>query len=202
MSFILLDVSHVGQRDIGAHAGHESRSEVNGCWYAATCMVSYFWEIGPRLGVPEQYAGGHDPQPMGARYGDLKANENYEGVLLPAAKIWTAVQLYKVLENHGPCYVRRGFRDATTGQLTGGHAIVLIGCSISANQVCILDPWYSKDGGGAGANKWRQHHSLDAFNDFFKWQEWMPRISLMYRKQTSPVDAISHIRLHQELTWW
>ncbi|MFN9039667.1 MAG: hypothetical protein ACK5YO_25440, partial [Planctomyces sp.] len=90
----------------------------------------------------------------------------------------------------------------TTGQLTGGHAIVLIGCSISANQVCILDPWYSRDGGGAGPNKWRQHHSLEAFNDFFKWQEWMPRISLMYKQQTSAMEAISHIKLHQELMWW
>ncbi len=202
-SFILLDVPHVGQREIGGHTGHISHSEQNGCWYASTCMVSYFWEAGPRLGVPAQYADNpKDPKPMGARYSTLKQNENFEGVPLPAAKAWTIYKLYNVLENYGPCYVRRGFRDKVTGKLAGGHAVVLIGANLIDKQVCILDPWYTKDG-GAGPNKWRQHHSLADFNGFFKWDEaWAPGISLMYKKQTDPLAAVSHIKQNLDLMWW
>jgi hypothetical protein len=201
MTFILLDVPHVGQRDIGAHAGHESRAELNGCWYAATCMVSYFWEIGPRLGVPKQYEGGHNPKPMSRRYSTLKANENYEGALLPATRTWSAFPLYWILMKHGPCYVRRGFRDKF-GKLTGGHAVVLTGCNISSSEVCVLDPWYSQDNRGAGPDRWRQHHSIDAFNDFFKWEEPTPGTSLMYKKQANPGEARQHIKSRQESRWW
>jgi len=112
MSFILLDVPHVSQNDIGGHTGHVHHSEQNGCWYATTCMVSYFREAGPRLGVPAQYARDpKDPDPIGKRYRELKLNEGYEGVPLPAAKKWTEFKLYNVLENYGPCYVRRGYRN-------------------------------------------------------------------------------------------
>lgn len=203
-AFLLLDVPHVGQRDIGAHSGHISHSEQNGCWYASTCMVGYFWEAGPRLGVPEQYAANpKDPQPMGSRYATLKANENFEGVPLPAAKKWTVYKLYNVLENYGPCYVRRGYRNKTTGNLDGGHAVVLIGVNLIDKTVCILDPWYSRDTGGAGAGKWRQHYSIADFNDFFKWDEsWTPGISLMYKKQGNPISAASYVQRHLDLMWW
>jgi hypothetical protein len=150
-AFILLDVPHVGQREIGGQTGHASHSEQNGCWYASTCMVSYFWEAGPRLGVPEQYAANpRDPEPMGARYATLKKNERFEGVPLPASKKWTINKLYNVLENYGPCYVRRGYRNKVTGNLDGGHAVVLIGANLVEKEVCILDPWFSKDAGSAG----------------------------------------------------
>ena len=203
-SFILLDVPHVGQLDIGGHTGHVSHSEQNGCWYASTCMVSYFWEAGPRLGVPAQYAANpKDPEGMGARYASLKANENFEGVPLPAAKKWTIQKLYNVLENYGPCYVRRGFRDAVSGKLEGGHAVVLAGANLIDGTVCILDPWFTKDKGGAGADKWRQHHSLAQFNDFFKWDElWAPNISLMYKKQSNAIAAVGHIKKNLDLMWW
>lgn len=140
---------------------------------------------------------------MGARYQELKKNEHYEGIPLPAAKKWTIQKLFNVLEYYGPCYVRRGFRNSTTGELEGGHAVVLIGANIIDKQVCILDPWFSKDNSGAGPDKWRQHHSIEQFNDFFKWDEyWAPGISLMYKKQKDPLAAIAYIKKHQDLMWW
>lgn len=203
-AFILLDVPHVGQRDIGAYPGHASRSELNGCWYASTCMVGYFWEYGPRMGVPEQYAPNPaDPLPMGERYATLKKNEHFEGVPLPSTKKWTMYKLYNVLEHHGPCYVRRGYVDKATGTLSGGHAVVLIGANLLDKTVCILDPWYSKDKGGAGADKWRQHHPIADFNAFFKWDEpWTPGISLMYKKRPNAIEASGYIAKHRDLMWW
>src|SRR5207248_8942482 len=128
--------------NIGGHVpGYSSHSEQNGCWYATTCMVSYFWEAGPRLGVPAQYAGNPlDPKPMGARYDQLATNENFAPVSFPTDKKWTADRLMDALGRYGPCYVRRGFRNAA-GTLTGGHAIALIGANNFTNQAAVLDPW-------------------------------------------------------------
>ena len=144
-----------------------------------------------------------DPDAMGARYRELKQNESFEGVPLPTAKKWTVYKLFNVLEYYGPCYVRRGYRSTVTGNLEGGHAIVLIGANITDNQVCVLDPWFKKDEGGAGPNRWRQHHSIAEFNDFFNWNEyWMPGISLMYKRQPDPLAAKAYINQHQDLMWW
>ncbi len=199
MAFILLDVPFVSQNDIGGQTGHAHHSEQNGCWYASTCMVSYFWEAGPRLGVPKQYKRNPgDPEPMGKRYKELKKNENFEGVPLPARHSWTTVKLFNLLENYGPCYVRRGYRDATTGKLTGGHAVVLSGADIALDRVMVLDPWETKNEAGKG----RQTYGIAEFNDFFKWQEdWARGISLMYKKQRNVVDAAAYIKTHRLDAW-
>jgi len=199
MSFIMLDVPHIGQRNIGEHAGEVTHTEQNGCWYASTCMVSYFWEAGPRLGVPAQYADDPtDPAPMGARYQQLKNNENYEGVLLPAGKKWTIYKLYNVLENFGPCYVRRRFIDRH-GKLSGGHAVVLAGANITTGEVVLLDPWYSSH--TEGEERWRQKLSIDTFNSIFNWEEYVKGTSLMYKKQDNPFDGIKHISTHCLKAW-
>jgi hypothetical protein len=105
MAFVLLDVPYVPQLNIVGHVpGFTSHSEQTGCWYATTCMVSYFWEAGPRLGVPAQYANNpQDPLPMGARYLELAANEHFASVSLPLNKKWPADRLMDVLGRHGPC---------------------------------------------------------------------------------------------------
>ncbi len=196
MSFIELDVPFVSQNEIGGHTGHISHSEQNGCWYASTCMVSYFWEAGPRLGVPAQYEGrAQDPLPMGARYAELKTNEAYEGVPLPQAKKWTIYKLANVLEYFGPCYVRRGFRDKTTGQLTGGHAIALVGAHVGKGHVAVLDPWETT------RKKGRKVYTIDTFNDFFKWNEPIAGVSLMYKRQSNPLAAHRHILSKRQLHW-
>src|SRR5215469_11981186 len=51
---IKLEVPFVTQLGIGSHvkgvAGHD---DPTGCWYASACMVAYYFEAGPRYGVPE-----------------------------------------------------------------------------------------------------------------------------------------------------
>lgn len=198
MAFILLDVPYVPQLRIGGHLpGHPTHSEQNGCWYASTCMVGYFWEAGPRLGVPAQYADNpQDPKPMGARYSELMANEHFASVPLPGNNTWTADALMDVLGSRGPCYVRRGFRNAA-GQLTGGHAIVLIGANNSLDQVAVLDPWNDADN-PTGFKLF----TVAQFNDFFKWSDAnAAKYSLMYKKQTSEVSARRTILTKRRDSW-
>ena len=198
MAYILLEVPYVPQLNIGGHVnGFVGHSEQNGCWYASTCMVSYFWEAGPRLGVPAQYAGNpQDPKPMGARYAELAANEHFAPVPLPANKTWTAGQLMDVLGQYGPCYVRRGFRNAS-GALTGGHAIVLIGANNSTNEVAVLDPWKNaKNPTGL------RFFPVSEFNDFFKWDDVnAARYSMMYKERERPVASRAHILTKRRDGW-
>ena len=52
---IYLDVPYVSQLNYGG-----GMNDPTGCWYASACMVSFYFEAGPRLGVPEIYGpGGH-----------------------------------------------------------------------------------------------------------------------------------------------
>jgi hypothetical protein len=209
MAFVRLDVPFVSQNEIGSHVkGAKTHSEQNGCWYASTCMIGYFWEYGPRLGVPEQYKKGwvdsivswfkyvpSDPKPMGSRYKDLKENEGFKGCPLPSANKWTADGLMKILTDHGPCYVRRGFRDAK-GNLSGGHAIVLAGANKGKDEVVCLDPWETTKDKGTVV------YSLADFNDFFKWDEsWEAGISLMYKQRADPAAAKQYIVQRMLKTW-
>lgn len=198
MAFILLDVPYVPQLNIGGHVpGYTGHSEQNGCWYASTCMVSYFWEAGPRLGVPAQYKDNPlDPKPMGARYAELMTNEHYASVQLPSDKKWTADRLMDVLGARGPCYVRRGFRNPQ-GQLTGGHAIALVGANNGTNQVAVLDPW--KDPKNPTGMRF---FSVADFTDFFKWDDVnAQKYSLMYKKQASEVQARAYVHTKLRDTW-
>ena len=209
-NFIDLDVPFVSQRDIGIHTGTKSHSEQNGCWYASTCMVSYFWEIGPRLGVPEQYTSQpdhHDPAGMGARYDQLVDNEGFQKYPVPTSNTWTIEELFNVVKDKGPCYVRRGFRDKK-GNLTGGHAIVLKGANKDTKQVAMLDPWekYTKPVKVFGKtlikskHRGREVYSLDEFNDFFKFDS-RRQYSLMYKNPPNGVTAASHIEGKKLDSW-
>jgi hypothetical protein len=198
MAFILLDVPYVPQLEIGTHvAGYGGHSESNGCWYASSCMVGYFWEAGPRLGVPAQYAGRPtDPLPMGARYAELALNEGFTPVPLPSNSTWTADGLMEILGKYGPCYVRRGFRNAT-GALTGGHIIVLIGANATNSQVAVLDPW--NDAANPTGMKF---FTTAAFTDFFKWSDTNAiKYSMMYKKQANAVTARRRILEARKDIW-
>jgi hypothetical protein len=198
MAITLLDVPYVPQLNIGGHVeGYVGHSEQNGCWYASTCMIGYFWEVGPRLGVPAQYAGNPtDPKPMGARYAELAKNENFAPVDLPPDKAWTANRLMEVLGQYGPCYVRRGFRNSL-GVLSGGHAIVLIGANNGNDEVAVLDPWKNaKNPTGL------RFFPVSEFNSFFKWDDSnASKYSLMYKKQPSVVAARAYILTKRKESW-
>lgn len=84
---IKLDVPFVSQLDFGG-----GMNDFTGCWYCSACMVAYFFEAGPRRGVPELHSGsmtkaerkalsrylgrqGHDPFVQGhAATGTLRAS--------------------------------------------------------------------------------------------------------------------------------
>lgn len=198
MAFTLLDVPYVPQLNIGGHVeGYVGHSEQKGCWYASTCMVGYFWEAGPRLGVPAQYKDDPtNPKPMGARYGELAANEQFAPVTLPTSKAWTADKLMDVLGQYGPCYVRRGFRNKQ-GALTGGHAIVLIGANNGLNEVAVLDPQKST----RNLTGFRIFKAAE-FSDFFKWDDtYAAKYSLMYKKRDSTVSARAYILTKRKDAW-
>lgn len=187
MSDVHLKVPYVSQLNIGGSPLQGGRHDPTGCWYAAICMLGYYREIGPRLGVPEQYVkpdgspqktdlgfrggkGATAALGMGSNYEKLMDNEGLITVPLPAGKQWSSAQLAGILTKFGPCYVRRGFvRD---GKLTGGHAIVLVGAKPSDDAVIVHDPW-------TGPN---QQMSIDEFNRVFKFNDVRAsKYSMMYK---------------------
>lgn len=51
-----LDVPFVSQLNIGGHVkGAATWNDYTGCWYASACMIGYFFEAGPRRGLPENF---------------------------------------------------------------------------------------------------------------------------------------------------
>lgn len=196
---IHLDVPFVTQMKIGAHAGGNYWNDTTGCWYAAVCMISYYYEAGPRKGVPAQYTinkfmrDKNDnvigemtiaSEPIGARYDELMKNEGLESIELPSNKKWNCEQLCRILETKGPCYIRRGFRNKHTGALEGGHAIVMVGCEISTQSVFFHCPTL-------GPNR---KVSIAEFNDMFKWDD--PRavkFSMMYKPKKEKGRSVSDL---------
>lgn len=172
----MLDVPFVTQMKVGAHAGGNYYNDTTGCWYAGICMIAYYYAPGPRQGVPAQFTISKFTrdkddkvtkvkaivaEPMGARYEELMANEGLATVPLPGGKQWTCESLCDILATKGPCFVRRGFRNKTTGVLTGGHIIVLVGCKISSRKVYYHCPTKGPS----------QEVTIEAFNDMFKWDD-------------------------------
>ncbi len=162
---------------VGAHAGGHYFNDTTGCWYAAVCMLGYYRAPGPRLGVPEQYSktkymrkstGEVDraftatvAEPMGGRYEQLKTNEGLVSVDLPKSKQWDCTTLWQILQQKGPCYVRRGFVNPTTGELQGGHAIVLVGANPGTDIVYHHCPTVGP----------YQEMSIADWNACFKWDD-------------------------------
>lgn len=195
----MLDVPFVTQMKIGAHAGGNYFNDTTGCWYAAICMIAYYYAPGPRLGVPAQYTihkfmrdkddnvigeMAIAAEPIGARYDELMANEGLVTVPLPDSKKWTCEALCDILATKGPCYVRRGFRNKSTGTLEGGHAIVLVGCKMSSKKVYFHCPTL-------GPNR---EVTIDAFNDMFKWDDpRAARFSMMYKPNPSAGSKVADL---------
>lgn len=49
---ITLNVPFVSQLDFGG-----GMNDYTGCWYCSACMLAYYFEAGPRQGVPELHSG-------------------------------------------------------------------------------------------------------------------------------------------------
>ena len=194
MPDIYLSVPYVTQVNIGGHVqiGH-GRTEKMGCWYAAVCMLGYFREAGPRLGVPAQYVkpdgtphqvdakGNIQPLGMGANYPTLVENERLTTIPLPANKKWTCEKLTEILRDCGPCYMRTKLYGAG-GHFLGGHILVLVGAKTTTNTVTIHDP-------AKGPNI---ELSIDELNNKFNWDETPLSKYSMMCKLSSPTRARSN----------
>lgn len=156
MASIYLNVNFVSQLGFGDPA-HPS-NDWTGCWYAAACMVAYFFEAGPRLGLPEKYdaAKGYHAPMKNEDYPKLMANEHLAAITLPASKAWGADQLPDLLRRWGP--LSFGWNKTANGQ-TYGHRSVLIGYDDKTGQAIFHDPERAPN----------SRLSLADFNAKFRW---------------------------------
>ena len=115
-----------------------AQSRSMSCWYAAACMVNYYWEAGPRLGLPDAWAANTGITPAQQR--DLARNENLRRVN-SADHEFTANTLISTVRSYGPIWA--------DGDWYGpAHAIAVTGASTEGEgggTVYLNDP----DGGVA-----------------------------------------------------
>jgi hypothetical protein len=135
-----LNVPFVTQLGIGGHVpGATPRNDPTGCWYASACMVNYYFEAGPRLGVPElfarnlgggllgHYATGSSPADrLASNHHDLLAKREH---LEPVAKCatshaYTLSELEELLRTRGPIFF---YWTKQHGGKSYGHASVMKG---------------------------------------------------------------------------
>jgi hypothetical protein len=152
---LLLDVPLVGQ------------VQAMDCWYAAACMVAYYQEAGPRLGLPRAWVA--DRGVASTAFARLAAVEGLIPVPLPSgAHAATNYDIFGWLVNHGPLWA--------AGDWYGfGHVIVITG--IEGDTVHINDP-DDQQGGDDGR---RATETITWFNDHLWWDV---AGSLMYKPAT------------------
>lgn len=140
-----LDVPFVTQLDIGGHARPADSTakplnDPTGCWYASACMVNYYYESGPRLGVPEIYKQALDKGGQLGHYatGSGPANKlcsNHHELLAKrenlvpvdgcaSGKVYSKEDIEALLTNSGPIFM---YWMKTHGASTYGHASVIKG---------------------------------------------------------------------------
>lgn len=98
------------------------------CWYASACMVCYYREAGPRLGLPKKWEAnqGIDPEDFVA----LAKTEGMKPYPLPISQ-WTSASLCDALRFAGPLWC--------AGYWFGvPHIVVLTG--VDGNTIYINDP--------------------------------------------------------------
>jgi len=113
------------------------------CWYASACMVAYYHEAGPRLGLPDKWVANN-----GISVPDfirLAQAEKLVGIATPSGNL-TAQQLEVFLRNYGPLWCA-GHWDGLP------HIVVLTGVEDAAIYVNDPNPF-----------KKQRKESLDWFN--------------------------------------
>ena len=158
MASIFLDVPFVTQ--LGFGGPKDPQNDWTGCWYASACMVAYYFEAGPRLGLPEKYdpiKRKHSPM-SNDEYPKLMANEHLVLVALPTSKAWTAEQIPDLLRKYGPLSFGWNKTSLKTGN-TYGHRSVVIGYDETSSEVQFHDP----------ENLPNSRLGLESFNAKFRW---------------------------------
>lgn len=129
---IKLNVPFVTQLGIGGHVtGAVPRDDPTGCWYASACMVAYYFEAGPRLGLPALFNKNLRGGKIGHRaiqaneQADLAKNEGLEPVVYCGqVHDYTLEELEGLLGSKGP--ITFGWKKGHGGGAYG-HRSVLIG---------------------------------------------------------------------------
>jgi Papain-like cysteine protease AvrRpt2 len=142
---VYLDVGFASQLTFGGTGpsnswGPPGQRDPTGCWYASACMVGNFFEIGPRLGVPELHKvgglfryGGHEVLPV-AMVATLAKNEHLEPVP-GAGSALSSKDLEELLRSSGPLWFAW---IKTAGGASYGHVSVVIG--VDDTTVAYHDP--------------------------------------------------------------
>ena len=132
------------------------------CWYAAVCMVSYYREAGPRLGMPKVWQ--ENKGISIAQESTLARNEGLTAFPLPTSKSFTEANLYAALKQAGPLWCAGNWDGE------GAHIIVLTG--LQDGEVYFNDPWPVDKGIKDDIRP------IDWFN---KWLDWSDPNTVLYR---------------------
>jgi len=159
---VMLQVPFVTQLNYGPKG---SMSDPTGCWYASACMVAYYFEAGPRLGIPELHTSklpeairkglgftGHfatGSTQAAAMMGRSGAKESEHELLAkrehlaPAPQCetnhaFTLKELEELLRKQGPIFFY--WRKTPKGKGSYGHASVMIGTNDRNGTVIYHDP--------------------------------------------------------------
>jgi hypothetical protein len=113
--------------------GHPQQHGFMACWYAAACMVSYYYKAGPRLGLPAVWKP--DRGLTLQAIDELARAEGLKAVPKPTGGL-TPENMIALLKAHGPIWAAGRFLD---GYPQAGHAVVLTG--VKGPFVLYNDPW-------------------------------------------------------------
>lgn len=198
---VYLDVPYCNQLRFPNSCSEDN--DPTGCWYASACMIGWYFEAGPRQGVPEIHSsslppeirarlgfsghmatGSADATQMMAAYGggqsehQLLAQREHLTPLLHCAEDayqYTHAELEVLLRRFGPIFF---YWQKTAGGNTYGHASVLVGVLDRSPDLIFHDP----------ENAPRSEMDLSEFNA--KRQRW-------FYSQMRRTGVDHHIRLYQ-----
>jgi hypothetical protein len=160
---VYLDVPYCSQLRFPNSCSEDN--DPTGCWYASACMIGWYFEVGPRQGVPELHSSRLPPE-VQARLGFRghmatgSANAAYmmqtygggqsEHDLLAkrehltsvrhcdeAAYDYTSAEIEALLRRFGPIFF---YWQKTRNGRTYGHASVLIGIEERSPELIYHDP--------------------------------------------------------------
>jgi len=132
---IRLNVPLVGQMAFGNRLGPNQPGSM-ACWYAAACMVSYYFEVGPRLGLPSVWESN-----SGLTASDVDRLAKIEGLIVPphVPGPLDGPMILEILKAFGPIWVAGHYLE---GDPYATHAIVITG--VDSSFVFFNDPWEPK----------------------------------------------------------
>jgi len=151
------EVPFVTQLDIGGHVVQKKGlkglfkkkvrgwDDWTGCWYASACMIGYYFEAGPRQGVPEIFVSGQGHLATGTaaayaleqKHHDLLAQRENR-VPVPncsSTHQFTVGEIDSLLRDGGPIFL---YWTKSRGSSSYGHASVIIG--VNASSIIYHDP--------------------------------------------------------------